>query len=453
MQILMENLDSKSRYTYVLKSSLPIIISYLSIQILGITDMIMVGTLGADAVAAVGVATTLFMLISRPLEGLFDSSLILLSKAYGTRNNFKFRELLHHLILMAVILSFGGILLIPLLNFILGFMSPTELVYFQGSKYLFYIMLSLMPFLINWIITKSLISINRNKVLAHVSNAALIINIILNYMFIFGKLGAPEMGVAGSALATLITRSIQCIFLLFYCKKINEEVVPTDYKFKFSKETIKEIIDLGLPIGQTNLLEIGAWTLFVSVISTLGVNALAAHQIAMKIKDIAFMPGFALSNIATSMVGIGVGQNNYKETMIAHSVVSRVTVGIMGIIGVILFIFPEFFLGFFTTDIEVIAIGKTLLNILVVYQIIDGIWIVLRGSMNGLGATSIVRNTVLVGAWGLMLPVSYMLTKYTSVGVLGAWIGLSINVLFSGIVLSYFFRKIHKEKTEAIYAK
>lgn len=406
----------------------------------------MVGKLGTLEVAAVGLALTLFAFTTVPLEVFFDNALILLSNYYGQDDEYNFKKVFYHELLLGSLFSLSGIIFYPIFRYVLILMSPTDRVLQFAREYLFISLISLIPYVFNWILTKGLISMNKNKFLANISNIVVCINIILNYIFIFGKFGCPKLGVIGSSIATLIARCIQSVLLYYSVNRVFENDFTMSYKFEKDNKLLKDILKLGYPMAHANFIEIFAWTIFIGFISKLGVAALAAHEIGMRIKDIAFMPGIALSNVVTSLIGGAVGQNDYVSVKEHYSNVNVVAIIVMGIVGIIIFIFPTQLLMLFSTDLETINIGKKLLSILIIYQIIDAMFIVARGSLNAIDATRFVRNIIILGGWIIMLPLSYIFINFLNLGVLGAWLGLTFNVLISGTIMRFQFRRVTNKK-------
>ena len=427
------------RFLKVLKLSWPIILSYLSYHVLGITDLLMVGRLGKDALAAVGIALTVFWLLAMPLEGFFDSSVILLSKAYGAGKLEEFKKYLYHELALAALAGLVGTIFYIPLSFGLTFLTASDAVLQQARSYLWITMIGLVLYSVNWVLTKFLMAIHENKKIALLSNFIVFINIGLNYILIFGKLGMPALGVTGAALASLLSRIIQFICLGIYSFELIKQLLKEIPKVSYDKSTVKEIIALGRPIAETNLMEIGSWTLFVGFISRLGVESMAAHEIAMKIKDVAFLPGLALAGVTTTLVGQSIGKDNEKEAREYCYTATWIAMMIMGSFSIVFLLGPNLLVGLFTKDKEVLKISTGILRIMAMYQVIDAVFIVFRGGLNGMGDTRFVRNIILIGGWVVMVPLAYVFTNILNFGVAGAWISLTLYVGLAGGVMLHRF--------------
>lgn len=429
------------RYKKVISLSWPIILSYISFHILGIADLAMVGTLGKQAVASVGVALNVFMFIALPLEGFFDSTTILLSRALGANQMMNFKKYLVHELFLGALAGILGILLFFPLKFVVQFLSPNQEVFTGASTYLLITLCGLLPHMVFWVLMKFLMSIHKNKRIAAFSNLMVVINIILNYALIFGKWGFPALGIKGSAVATLVTRSFMAVVFGIYCYYVSRKMLNEKHPARLEKSIFKEIFSLGVPISQANLLEIGSWTFFVRTISGLGVAPLAAHEICMKIKDVAFLPGLALSSVATTLVGRSIGEGNEKEAKSYGYTSAWLSIFVMGAIAVFFITVPRYLLGIFIREKEVIDIGVALLRIMAMYQIMDAIFINFRGALNGVGDAKFVRKMILIGGWFIMLPIAYLFTNILHFGVSGAWIGLTSYVTITGFIMCARFIK------------
>jgi Na+-driven multidrug efflux pump len=165
---------------------------------------------------------------------------------------------------------------------------------------------------------------------------------------------------------------------------------------------------------------------------------MAAHEIGMKIKDIAYLPGSAIGVVAANLAGNHIGSGDYSSMRKDTETAMKLAVIIMGIFGIIFLLIPGQLINFFSKDPEVHSLGVIVLRIMAVYQIADAVFIVTRGTLNGINDTKFVRNMVLIGSWGIMVPVAFLFTNVLKAGVGGAWIGLTLYVVVIGTI--YFIR-------------
>lgn len=430
------------KYSKIIKLSLPVMISFIAFQMLGVVDILMVGTLGKEAIAAVGIALTLFMFFSFPAEGMFDGVTILAAKAHGEKNYQELRTVMKHAILLAVIMGTAGMIFFIPMALVLRFMTNNEFVYNNAMIYLGISFLGIIPQLVLWAIFRFMMAVQKNKAIAVISNIIVVTNIIFDWLLIFGKMGFPKLGIPGSAIATLIAKLVGVVIVVVIYKNMKKIYFANTVSEKITKKMLDKVFSAGFPVMQTNLLEVSAWTFFVGVISRLGTAPMAAHEIGMKIKDIAYLPGSAIGIVAASLAANYKGSGESKKIGEYTFASMKLAICIMGGFGIIFLAIPEILVGFFTKDTEVVKTGITVLRIMAVYQITDAVFIVLRNTLNGLNDTKFVRNSVMLGSWGIMVPLSFLFTNLLHGGVGGAWIGLTLYVTVIGGVYLYRFKKM-----------
>ena len=383
-----------NNYIKIIKLGIPVVLTFLSYHILGITDILMIGKLGRDAIAAVGIALSVYYLYTGPVEAFFNSATILMSHAFGRNNNDLLRKYFFHEITFALIgASIGVVFVFPLLLSLNLYTDNKEIVKTAGV-YLIISVLSLFPYLITVVINRFFMSIQKNRSVAIISYITVILNITLNYVFIFGKFGIPSYGVAGAAIATIISRFVQLFFNIILLVR---EFKKRDLSLKFpalEHSIFKLILKKGIPLAQTSLVEFGSWTIFTGMISRLGTTSMAAHEIALKIKDVGYLFIWAFGVVTTTLVGEACGKGEYEVGIQICRKIAKLTVGFMLFFGALLFMFPEIFIRLFTSDVTVVATGKSILRVIAFYQISDAIFITYRSGLIGMGETKFVRNII-----------------------------------------------------------
>ncbi len=429
------------RVSKILKLSWPIAVSFLSYHIMGIIDVFMIGKLGKDAVAAVGLGLTFFWFLVGPCEGFFENALILFSRSFGSSHTKELKNYLLYEILFCLAVSLVCMVLYFPVSWAMQF-ATNSLVVLEGARtYLLINLLAVAVYLISWIFGRFLVAIKKNQIMVLYSNLSVLLNIVLNYLLIYGKLGFPALGVAGAAMATVIARICFMILMMSYTYRAARRIFsPTD-KIERSWSYAKKIIVLGFPMAQTSLIEISSWTIFVSWIGRLGTVALASHEIALKIKDFLVITGLSIGSAATSLIGENMGKRDQPEAKRIGYTAAATVFTLMAGYGTVLMLFPEFLVRLFIADAAVLKIGATLLRIMAVYQLIDAIFMVSRAALNGVEDVKFVRGMTLVGGWLVMLPTVYGFTRFLNWGVYGAWVGFTTYVGLCGMVFSYRFIK------------
>lgn len=423
----------EEKYKRLTKLSFPVMLSFMAFQLLGFTDILMVGKLGKDAIASVGLALTFFYFLLFPMEGLLDGVTIEIAGSYGKKDITGVKKIFKNSLLLALIMGSIGVIAYFPITFFLSKMAQSSFVYENAKLYFFISSFGIIPQIATGVIMRLFLGVGRAKPIAVFSNLIVVINIVLTYLMVFGKMGFPAWGIAGSAAATLTAKIIGFLLTLFYYLSIRKIILPTAEKTGYSAEVIWRVVKTGTPVAQTNLFEISAWTMFVAVVNSYGTASMAAHEIGMKIKDIAYLPGSAIGVVVTNLAGNFMGESNSQKVREYTYASVKMAVGIMGVFGLIFFIFPEYLVRMFSNDKEVRETAVIVLRIMALYQISDAVFIVFKGVLNGINDTKYVRNMILIGSWFIMVPVSFLLAVALKMGVLGAWLGLTAYVTVIGL--------------------
>ncbi len=280
-----------------------------------------------------------------------------------------------------------------------------------------------------------------------------IINVVLNYLFIFGKFGFPELGIVGAAIGTLVSRIIMVFYLWFLLLR-NNKTRPylLDLNFlNLSKEMINKLFNLGFPSAMQMFFEVAIFTAAIWLSGILGKNPQAANQIALNLSSMTFMVAMGLSVVAMIRVGNQMGLNKYAELRrIAFSIF------LIAILFAIIFaslflifndILPKLYLDFddpskIFDNYEVLEIAKTLLIIAAIFQISDTIQVIALGALRGMQDVLIPTLITFISYWVIGFPISYYLSMYTEYKSTGIWIGLLAGLTASGLLLFIRFNHL-----------
>jgi MATE family multidrug resistance protein len=283
-----------------------------------------------------------------------------------------------------------------------------------------------------------------------------VINVVLNYVLIFGKWGFPELGIIGAAIGTLASRVIMLIFIWLLLRSINKfKPYLERFSFKNIKSLIlKKIINLGFPSALQMLFEVAVFTAAIWLSGVLGKNPQAANQIALNLSSMTFMIAIGLSVTAMIRVGNQKGLQNFKELRrIAYSIFLLVVV-LDIVFALIFFIFntqlPRVYVDEhdvmnMADNTEVISIAAKLLLVAAVFQISDGIQVVVLGALRGLQDVKIPTFITFIAYWIIGFPISYFLGKESVLGSVGIWIGLLAGLTASAIMLYIRFNYLTKK--------
>ena len=416
----------------------------------------MVGQLGTAELAAVSLGNS-FVFIAMSLGIGFSTAITpLVAEADGAGLKENAKSALKHGLLLCTVIGLSLFALILLAKPIMYAMKQPIEVVDLALPYLDLVAFSLVPLIIFQAFKQFSEGLSQTKYPMYATIVANVINIVLNYLLIFGNFGFPEMGIVGAAVGTLISRVFMVFYLWFILKtKEKFKFYVTGFNFaKIEKTVIKKIIELGFPSSLQMFFEVGIFTSAVWLSGVLGKNAQAANQIALNLSSMAFMFGMGLGITAMIRVGNQKGLSNFKELRrIAQSIF--LLTFLLEIVFAALFLigrhwFPSLYLDIddmtnFADNTEVLIIAAELLLIAAFFQISDGIQVVVLGALRGLQDVKIPTVITFISYWLIGFPVSYYLCLHTDLKSTGIWIGLLTGLTASAIMLYLRFNYLTKK--------
>jgi MATE family multidrug resistance protein len=276
--------------------------------------------------------------------------------------------------------------------------------------------------------------------------SANIINVVANWILIYGKLGAPALGVRGSAWATVLARVTMAAYLLVVILLREHGRRPGLFETPLRLERVwmRRLIGLGLPAAAQITLEVGVFAAATVLAGRLPPIALASHQIALNIAACAFMVPFGLSSAGAVRVGHAVGRGDPEGAERAGWTALMLGAAFMSCAALTFVLAPRLLIGAFTSDEGVLRAGTSLLLVAAVFQLFDGAQGVATGVLRGLGDTRTPMLWNLFGHWFVGLPLGYVLCFVMGLGVIGLWWGLSTGLIICGVALILVWRtRIH----------
>jgi MATE family multidrug resistance protein len=424
-------------------------------------DNIMVGQLGTAELAAVSLGNS-FMFIAMSIGIGFSTAITPLIAEADASNNFKqAKSTYKHGLFLCTTL---GILLFLLVFFskpLMYLMQQPEEVVVLAIPYLNLVAFSLIPLVIFEAIKQFTDGMSMTKYPMYATLIANIINVVLNYLLIFGKFGFPEMGMVGAAYGTLASRIIMVIYLwtLLRYKERSRKIVRNIKLFALDFSMIKKIVNIGSLSAMQMFFEVAIFTSAIWLSGLLGKNSQAANQIALNLSSMTFMVAMGLSVASMIRVGNQKGVQNYKELRrIAFSIF------LLGILlavffALLFFIFhkslPNIYVDLNDTtnykdNMEVLSIASNLLLAAAFFQISDSIQVVVLGALRGLQDVKIPTILTFISYWVVGFPVSYFLGTEEMYGSFGIWLGLLAGLTTASVLLFIRFNsltlKLIKEK-------
>ncbi|EGV43285.1 MATE family efflux transporter [Bizionia argentinensis JUB59] len=447
--------DYTKEFKYNWQLAAPVMLGMLGHTFVSFVDNIMVGQLGTAELAAVSLGNS-FMFVAMSLGIGFSTAITPLVAEADAEGNFaKGKSAFKHGLFLCTSL---GLFLFILLLFAQPLMylmkQPIEVVEL-AIPYLDLVAFSLVPLIIFQAFKQFSDGLSMTRYPMYATILANVVNVILNYLLIFGKFGFPEMGIVGAAYGTLISRVAMVIFLWWLLKghEKSKEYVTNIKIFVLDKLMLKKVASLGTPSAMQMFFEVGIFTAAVWISGLLGKNAQAANQIALNLSSMTFMIATGLSVASMVRVGNQKGLKKYHELRrIAFSIF---LLGMILATGFALFFFlfhnqlPKVYLD--NNDIlnavdnaEVLAIASSLLIAAAVFQISDSIQVVMLGALRGLQDVKIPTIITFISYWVIGFPISIYFGDESRLASFGIWMGLIAGLTVAAILLFIRFNYLTK---------
>ena len=428
-----------------LRLALPLILAEIGWMSMIIVDTMMVGRLSysAEAIGAVSVSSSLFIVFAFFGEGILIGLDTLVSQSFGAGH----REDCHTSLVNGLYLSFAlaPFLAIPVWiipNYFERF-GVTHPVAVLAAPYMRTLSAGLVPLLLYFAVRRTLQGMNMVRPIAFALVTANVVNFLGNYILIFGKFGAPALGVTGSGIATCISRGylafVLVVYLLWYDHRHKTELLNTPLQPNLNR--IRQLISLGLPAAIQLTAEVAVFALVATLIARLGAVAQAGHQIALNTVAFTYMVPLGISSAAAVRVGQALGRGDPVGARNAGNTAILLGAAFMSTMSAVLLVFPRYIARLYTADPSVIHAAITLLAAGAAFQLFDGIQTVATGSLRGTGDTRTPMVCHFSAYWLMGLPLGAYLCFRRHWGALGLWVGLSLSLILIGILLLAFWRR------------
>ena len=443
-------------FKYNWKLAAPVMLGMLGHTFVSFIDNVMVGQLGTAELAAVSLGNS-FMFIAMSLGIGFSTAITPLIAESDTSKNFSDGKSVykHGLFLCTVlgILLFLGVFLAKPLMYLMK--QPVEVVEL-AIPYLNFVAISLIPLVVFQAIKQFSDGLSMTKYPMYATLVANIINVVLNYLLIFGKFGFPELGIVGAAYGTLASRIVMVIFLWWILrnKAKSRDYVRNIKLFVLDKLMLKKLLNLGAPSAMQMFFEVAIFTAAIWLSGLLGKNPQAANQIALNLSSMTFMVAMGLGVASMIRVGNQKGLKNYFELRrIAFSLFLFGT--ILATIFCVLFLLfhnqlPKLYVDLndaenYLDNMEVLSIASKLLLAAAIFQISDSIQVIVLGALRGLQDVKIPTLITFIAYWLIGFPISWFLGKEDVYGSFGIWLGLLAGLTSAAILLYIRFNYLTKK--------
>ena len=418
--------------------ALPIIVGQVSQMLMGVIDSVMVGHVGTIPLAASAFASGVFTLFFMIGIGLLMPVAVLASREHGAGNDAAGAAWLKHGVALALLA--GAVEIVAMLGMAPGFHhlgQPPEVLAAVNPFYTL-ITFSLVPVLLFQVLRQFAEALGRPWIPMAIMLGGVALNIILNWVLIYGHLGSPALGLTGAGWATLVSRVAVLVVIYAWLRRAPafRRVWPDTWLSELKGDRFREMLRIGVPASVMLLFEAGAFVSATMMMGWLGAAALAAHQIALSCAAFTFMVPLGISMAVSMRLGKAVGESRTTALRSIGFGAIGMACAFMSLTAVFFMLAGSWLARGFVDDPTVVTLATRLLIVAAIFQLFDGIQVVGSGALRGLVDVKIPAGITFVAYWLLAIPGGYALGLHTSLGPVGVWIGLAAGLGVSAVLLT-----------------
>lgn len=421
--------------------ALPIALVQVGMMSMGAVDTVMVGRVSATDLAAVAIGNLYFFGIAVFGMGVLFSLDPVISQAVGAGDEVGIARGMQRGGVLALGLTLlATVLLLPAGPFLTLARQPPEVVP-VAAGYAHGMIPGVFAFYAFVVLRQGLLAMSRVRAILITVVAANVVNVLLNWVLVFGNLGAPPLGAVGSAWGTSVSRWFMMLSLAALGWSLVGPSLRPLRRDALALAPLARTLRVGAPIGAQQWLEFGVFGAAGLLMGLMGTVAVASHQVALQLSALTFMVPVGVAQATSVIVGQAVGRGDPHGARRAVGAGLLAGVGFMSVTAVLFLVLPEPLSRLFSDDAEVVALAAVLLPIAGVFQVFDGLQVVAAGALRGVGDTRVPMVLNLVGFWLVGLPVSAVLGFWVGAGPRGVWWGLAVGIGVVGALLAFRIRR------------
>jgi MATE family multidrug resistance protein len=437
-------------YRKNLSLAFPVIFSQIGQVTVNLADNMMVGHVGTTELAAASFAINVFHVGMLLGLGITLGLTPLVGQSFSPDDSKSAGSWLKNGVLVYFIASFALCAAMSAVVFFMDRMGQSEDVVKLAIPYYLIQVTSLVPLMVFFSFKQFFEGIGNTKIAMAITIATNLVNIGLNYILIYGKLGFPAFGLNGAGYATLIARMIMpVIFVLVILNRNSLRHYLTEaIHSSFEMVKIKHILSIGFPIGLQMVIEVLSFSFGAIMLGWISKESIAGHQVAISMASMTYMISFGLASGTTIRVSHSFGDKNMNELKRAIYASLHIVVAFMSLMGVLFILLRHQLPLLFTSDPAVIQVAAGLLVVGAVFQVFDGVQVVLLGALRGLADVRIPLFIAFFSYVVVSLPVSYLLSFVFNFGYSGVWIGFVFGLSTAAVLFGFRLRKqLHRYST------
>lgn len=421
-------LPGRAELGALLRLALPVVVVQVGLMLMGVVDSIMVGRLSAEALGAVALGNVYFFAAGVYGQGLLMALDPLVAQAVGAEDEPAIARAVQRGLLLAVALTVPCAMLLLFARPVLLAVGQPDALASGAAVYAWCLIPGVLPYYSFIVLRQTLQARQLMRPIVVTIVGANLANVALNWALIYGNLGSPPLGIAGSAWATTASRWLMALALVALAwHQLRPQLRPLRSGI-LEWPPLRRMLAIGSPIGLQHLMEYGVFGTVALLMGRLGTVPIAAHQVAINLASLTFMVPLGISGAAAVLVGQAVGRGDPAGARRAARAALACGVAFMATTALMLLAIPEGLARIYSRETPVIVLAAALLPIAGTFQVFDGLQVVSLGILRGLADTRVPFLIALLGFWLLGFPVSLFLAFERGLGAAGLWWGLVVGL-------------------------
>lgn len=432
---------------HLLATAMPLVAAQLVQGSSGFVSTLMLAKLGADELAACGLVSFWFFTILVVFWGMLGGTSVLTAHAYGAKNREQIKKLICQGMVFAVLLVIPMLVSIGVAIWFVGKLSLKSTIIHFAKEYLWAMGWTILPGTYLVLFEQFLIGIAKPRSVMFFSLITVPLTIVISYPLIFGKLGLPQVGIAGVGYGTAMAYLIVIIWMLLYITRYKpfRRYLNAKRLFKMDFKLFKEFLRLGWPIGMIAGIDVCFFAVMAYFMGKIGSVALAAHQIVLQYIGLLIMIAFGFMNAATVLIGQAMGRQDNKHVIVIGRIGIAIGVLVTLILGMGYLIFVNHLIALDVNihapeNLALVNLTRILLSVGVVYQIANAARLIAQGALRGLKDTKIPMLINLLSFWIVAFPASYWLAISQQWQASGLWWGIVLGIGLGAVLLIMRFQ-------------
>jgi multidrug resistance protein, MATE family len=417
---------------------LPILVSQITMFAMNFFDTVMSGQASSYDLAGVAIGSSLWVPIGTGLGGIFIAITPIVSQLVGAKRkslipNKVIQGVYLALLMSSVVIFLGSITV----DWVLSIMDLDNRVQTIARGYLIALAFGIPPLFIYQVLRSFIDALGKTRITMLIALLSLPINVVLNYILIFGKLGIPGLGGVGAGIATAITHWCLAIIAAFI---IIRHPAFTDYHifdrvYSVSIKAWKEQLKIGIPVGFSIFFETSIFAAVTLLMSSFNTLTIAGHQGAMNFASMIYMVPLSFSMALTILVGFEVGARRLRDAQYYSFLGIGISLIMSLITAISLLLFREQVASLYSKELQVIQLTEQFLIYAIFFQFSDAVATPIQGILRGYKDVNATFILALISYWLVALPVGYLLSRFSSLGAFGYWVGLISGITLNALSL------------------